>query len=187
MVAVIGDGAMTGGLAFEGLNNLGHSGCPVVIVLNDNGRSYAPTVSKLGESLARLRINPHYLRQQERAEKFIKELPLVGTQVERALDAVKAGVREIWEPMTFFEHLGVRYTGPFDGHDIEGMVSALSNAAMLDEPVVVHALTEKGRGGTPQPKTTPSSACTTPPNSSPAATPKPSPKPWSRWANSAPT
>ena len=149
VVAVIGDGAMTGGLAFEGLNNLGHSGCPVVIVLNDNGRSYAPTVSKLGESLARLRINPHYLRQQERAEKFIKELPLVGTQVERALDAVKAGVREIWEPMTFFEHLGVRYTGPFDGHDIEGMVSALSNAAMLDEPVVVHALTEKGRGHAP--------------------------------------
>lgn len=149
VVAVIGDGAMTGGLAFEGLNNLGHSNCPVVIVLNDNGRSYAPTISKLGESLARLRINPHYLRQQERAERFIRDLPLVGHQVERALDAVKAGVREMWEPMTFFEHLGVHYTGPFDGHDIEGMVRALRNAAKLNQPVVVHALTEKGRGHAP--------------------------------------
>lgn len=149
VVAVIGDGAMTGGLAFEGLNNLGHSDCPVVIVLNDNGRSYAPTVSKLGESLARLRINPHYLRQQERAERFIRGLPLVGAQLERTVDAVKAGVREMWEPMTFFEHLGVSYTGPFDGHDIEGMVKALEHAAMLGEPVVVHAMTEKGRGYAP--------------------------------------
>lgn len=149
VVAVIGDGAMTGGLAFEGLNNLGHSDCPVVIVLNDNGRSYAPTVSKLGESLARLRINPHYLRQQERAERFIRGLPLVGAQLERTVDAVKAGVREMWEPMTFFEHLGVSYTGPFDGHDIEGMVRALEHAAMLGEPVVVHAMTEKGRGYAP--------------------------------------
>ena len=146
---MIGDGAMTGGMAFEGLNNLGHSGCPVVIVLNDNGRSYAPTVSKLGESLARLRINPHYLRQQNRAERLIRELPIVGHQMERALDAVKAGVREMWEPMTFFEHLGVRYTGPFDGHDIAGVERALRNAAHLGEPVVVHVLTEKGRGYAP--------------------------------------
>ena len=149
VVAVIGDGAMTGGMAFEGLNNLGHSGCPVVIVLNDNGRSYAPTVSKLGESLARLRINPHYLRQQNRAERLIRELPIVGHQMERAMDAVKAGVREMWEPMTFFEHLGVRYTGPFDGHDIAGVERALRNAAQLGEPVVVHVLTEKGRGYAP--------------------------------------
>ena len=149
VVAVIGDGATTGGMAFEGLNNLGHSGCPVVIVLNDNGRSYAPTVSKLGESLARLRINPHYLRQQNRAERLIRELPIVGHQMERALDAVKAGVREMWEPLTFFEHLGVRYTGPFDGHDIAGVERALRNAAQLNEPVVVHVLTEKGRGHGP--------------------------------------
>lgn len=149
VVAVVGDGAMTGGMAFEGLNNLGHSGCPVVIVLNDNGRSYAPTISKLGESLAHLRINPHYLRQQNRAERLIRELPIVGHQMERALDAVKAGVREMWEPMTFFEHLGVRYTGPFDGHDIAGMERALRNAAQLGEPVVVHVLTEKGRGYAP--------------------------------------
>lgn len=149
VIAVIGDGAMTGGMAFEGLNNLGHSDCPVVIILNDNGRSYAPTVSKLGDSLARLRINPHYLRQQQRAEKVIRELPLVGHQVERAIDAVKAGVREMWEPMSFFEHLGVRYTGPFNGHDIQGLERALLNAAKLNEPVVVHVLTEKGRGYAP--------------------------------------
>ncbi len=112
IVAVIGDGSMTGGMAFEGLNNLGHSGSNVTIVLNDNGRSYAPTVSKLGESLARLRINPKFVRQQNRLERLISDVPVVGREVERAMDAAKAAVREMWEPTSFFENLGVRYTGP---------------------------------------------------------------------------
>ncbi|MEQ8717284.1 MAG: 1-deoxy-D-xylulose-5-phosphate synthase [Acidimicrobiales bacterium] len=146
VVAVIGDGAMTGGMAFEGINNLGHSGRDVTIVLNDNGRSYAPTVSRLGESLARLRVNPRYVRQSDRIEKIIGELPVVGDQVERAIEATKAAVREMWEPTSFFENLGVRYTGPFDGHDIAGIEKAVRNAADIDGPVVVHVLTEKGRG-----------------------------------------
>lgn len=149
VVAVVGDGSMTGGMAFEGLNNLGHSGSDVTIVLNDNGRSYAPTVSRLGESLARLRINPTFVRQQNRLEKLIGDVPLVGREVERALDAAKAAVREMWEPTSFFENLGVRYTGPFDGHDIEGLEDALRNAAEIDGPVVVHVRTDKGRGYAP--------------------------------------
>ena len=152
VVAVIGDGALTGGMAFEGLNNLGHSGTDVTIVLNDNGRSYAPTVSRLGESLARLRINPRYLRQQERVEKVIRGLPLVGRQLERAVDATKAAVREVWEPRSFFEDLGVAYTGPFNGHDIQGIETALKNAAKIPKPIVVHVLTEKGRGYPPAEK-----------------------------------
>lgn len=149
VVAVIGDGSMTGGMAFEGLNNLGHSGRDCIIILNDNGRSYAPTVSKLGESLARIRNNPTYVRRQARLERLLQELPVVGPQLERGLEATKAAVREMWEPPEFFETLGVRYTGPFDGHDIEGLERALRNAAELPGPHVVHVLTQKGRGYAP--------------------------------------
>ena len=149
VVAVIGDGSMTGGMAFEGLNNLGHASSDVTIVLNDNGRSYAPTVSRLSESLARLRVNPKFVRQQNRMEKLIGDVPVVGREVERAIDAAKAAVREMWEPTSFFENLGVRYTGPFDGHDIPGLEHALRNAAEIAGPVVVHVRTQKGRGYAP--------------------------------------
>ena len=147
IVAVIGDGSMTGGMAFEGLNNLGHSGRDVIIVLNDNGRSYAPTVSKLGESLVRIRNNPVYMKRQAKLEKLLAEIPVVGPIAERGLDATKAAIREIWEPTAFFEALGVRYAGPFDGHDIESIEAALRNAdAMRGGPQVIHVLTQKGRG-----------------------------------------
>lgn len=149
VVAVIGDGSLTGGMAFEGLNNLGHSGSDCIIVLNDNGRSYAPTVSKLGETLSRIRSNPTYMRRQARLEKILQEFPLVGAQLERGLDATKAALREMWEPPAFFETLGVRYTGPFDGHDIPALEEALRNAAAMDGPQVVHVLTHKGRGYAP--------------------------------------
>ena len=95
IVAIIGDGSMTGGMAYEGLNNLGHSGRNVIIVLNDNGRSYAPTVSRLGESLSRLRSNPMYRRQQARLEKVLGDLPMVGGYLERGVDGAKAAVREM--------------------------------------------------------------------------------------------
>jgi len=148
VIAVIGDGSMTGGMAFEGLNNFGHSGRKAIIILNDNGRSYAPTISRLGESLARLRLNPTWLRQQARMERTLHRLP-AGEQMVRGLEATKAAVREMWEPPAFFEQLGVRYTGPFDGHDIEGVERALRNAAELEGPVVVHVLTQKGKGHAP--------------------------------------
>ncbi len=149
VVAVIGDGSMTGGMAFEGLNNLGHSGADCIIILNDNGRSYAPTVSKLGETLARIRNNPVYMRRQARLERLVSEMPLLGDRLERGVEAAKAAVREMWEPPAFFETLGVRYTGPFDGHDIKGLEEALQNAKELGGPHVVHVLTQKGRGYAP--------------------------------------
>ena len=149
VIAVIGDGSMTGGMAFEGLNNLGHSGRDCIIVLNDNGRSYAPTVSKLGETLVRIRSNATYMRRQARLERALQEVPVVGPQMERGLEAAKAAVREMWEPPAFFESLGVRYTGPFDGHDIRSIEQALRNAAELGGPHVVHVLTQKGRGYAP--------------------------------------
>jgi 1-deoxy-D-xylulose-5-phosphate synthase len=149
VVAVIGDGSLTGGMAFEGLNNLGHSGRKAIIVLNDNGRSYAPTISKLGESLARLRVNPSYMRNRARLDRLVHQVPVVGEHLERGLEGMVAAVREVFEPPAFFETLGVRYTGPFDGHDIAGLERALANAAEYDGPIVVHVHTQKGRGYAP--------------------------------------
>ena len=133
-------------MAFEGLNNLGHSGSNAIIVLNDNGRSYAPTVSLLSDSLKKLRNNPKYLEQQEKLEKKVKSLLPFGESFERAIDAAKAAVREIWDPTSFFENLGIRYNGPFDGHNIEALEKAFRNASGFDGPTVIHVLTEKGRG-----------------------------------------
>jgi 1-deoxy-D-xylulose-5-phosphate synthase len=149
VVAVLGDGSLTGGMAFEGLNNLGHSGKRAIIVLNDNGRSYAPTVSKLGESLARLRSSPSYLRNRARLDRVLDKVPVMGHQLEKSIEAFVAAMREMFEPPAFFETLGVRYTGPFDGHDVEGLEKAFAHATAYDGPIVVHVVTQKGRGYAP--------------------------------------
>jgi len=148
-VAVIGDGALTGGMAYEALNNLGHSGRKAVIILNDNGRSYAPTVGRLTESLSRLRLHPRYVRQRRKAEEMVRQVPMLGQHLAWGLAGARAGLREMFEPPIFFETLGVRYSGPFDGHDVEVMEEALRNAAEFDGPVVVHVLTTKGKGYPP--------------------------------------
>jgi 1-deoxy-D-xylulose-5-phosphate synthase len=179
IVAVIGDGSMTGGLAYEALNNLGHSGRGVIIVLNDNGRSYAPTISqltvsstapsvgedfddsdanfadkiadKLASTLTNIRLNPTYVRRQRRIEQFLRDLPAVGRQAERSVEAVKAAVREFLQPPGFFEALGVRYIGPIDGHDIEAVERALRSAEQrsTEGPILLHVVTQKGRGYSP--------------------------------------
>jgi 1-deoxy-D-xylulose-5-phosphate synthase len=149
VVAIIGDGSMTGGMAFEALNNLGHSGKRVVIVLNDNGRSYAPTVSRLSDGLSRLRLHPGLKRRRTRLEQAIRELPAVGPIAYSSLQGMYAAVREVFEPHAFFETLGVRYTGPIEGHDIAGLEDALAAASTYDGPIVVHVLTTKGKGYPP--------------------------------------
>jgi len=146
VVSVIGDGSMTGGMAFEGLNNLGHSGSRVVVVLNDNGRSYAPTISRLSESLSKIRLHPGLKSMRARIEEGLRELPGVGNLAYSSLQGLYSAVREVIEPPAFFEALGVRYVGPIDGHDIAGMEGALRQAAEFDGPIVVHVLTQKGRG-----------------------------------------
>jgi 1-deoxy-D-xylulose-5-phosphate synthase len=146
VVAVVGDGALTGGMAFEGLNNLGHSGSRVVVVLNDNGRSYAPTISRLSESVTKLRLRPGLRSARSRLEEALRDLPGVGPLAYSSLQGVYSAIREVIEPPAFFEALGVRYVGPIDGHDIGGMEVALSQAGEYDGPIVVHVLTQKGRG-----------------------------------------
>ncbi len=149
IVAVIGDGSMTGGMAFEGLNNLGHSHANVTIVLNDNGRSYAPTVSHLSDSLVKIRSNPIYMDRQRRFERWAEEIPIIGKTSITGIKAWKAAVREAFEPTTFFEPLGIRYMGPFDGHNVQEVETALVNAGKFDGPVLVHVQTQKGKGYAP--------------------------------------
>jgi len=149
VVAVVGDGALTGGMAYEALNNLGHSGTPVVIVLNDNGRSYAPTVSRLSLSLTHLRLNPSYVQARQRIRHLIRELPGVGDLAYSGVHGLTSALREVVTPHTFFEALGIRYAGPIDGHDIAGVEQALANASEWPGPIVVHVLTQKGRGYAP--------------------------------------
>ena len=175
VVAVVGDGSLTGGMAYEAINNIGHGHRRVIIVLNDNGRSYAPTVSmlsasaqshderanhpsvtdrvagKLSHALTDIRTNPVYVRRQRRLEEFLSSLPVVGNQAGSAMEAFKAGVREFLQPPSFFEALGVRYVGPFDGHNIAEIEQALERAIELSDegPILVHVLTQKGRGYPP--------------------------------------
>jgi 1-deoxy-D-xylulose-5-phosphate synthase len=146
VIAVVGDGALTGGMTYEALNNLGHSGCRVVIVLNDNGRSYAPTVSQLSQSLTSLRLNPTYTQTRERLRNRLRGLPAFGPLAYSGVHSVASALREMVAPHTFFEALGVRYAGPIDGHDIDLMEQAFAHAAEWDGPIVVHVLTQKGRG-----------------------------------------
>ncbi|MHB1907069.1 MAG: 1-deoxy-D-xylulose-5-phosphate synthase [Acidimicrobiales bacterium] len=146
VVAVVGDGSLTGGMAYEALNNLGHSNQRVVIVLNDNGRSYAPTISKLSESLTALRLNRTYLSVRSGVRRLVPRLPRLGKAAYRGIDSVTTAVREMVTPHTFFETLGVRYVGPIDGHNIEALEHALTSASLWDGPIVVHVLTQKGRG-----------------------------------------
>ena len=146
VVVLVGDGALTGGMAYEALNNLGHSNSRVCIILNDNGRSYAPTVSRLSESLTQLRLNPSFSSLQSKVTKALEDLPGVGHLAGPSIRSVIAAVREFVEPQVFFEALGVRYTGPIDGHDVGAVEQALKRAATWPGPIVLHVLTRKGRG-----------------------------------------
>jgi 1-deoxy-D-xylulose-5-phosphate synthase len=149
IIAVVGDGALTGGMAYEALNNLGHSGKRVVIVFNDNGRSYSPTISHLSQSLTNLRLHPTYVSARERLRSRLREIPGVGEVAYSGVHSVTSALRELVAPHTFFEALGVRYVGPIDGHDIGDLEAALTKAANWDGPIVVHVLTQKGRGYAP--------------------------------------
>lgn len=149
VIGVIGDGSMTGGMAYEALNNIGHSGANVITVLNDNGRSYAPTVSHLSYPLLKLRTHPTYVRERKRAQRWLRSIPHLGRTAEAGFAGVRAVFREVIEPRAFFEALGVQYYGPFDGHNITELEDALRVAADAEGPVLVHVVTQKGRGYPP--------------------------------------
>jgi len=147
VVAVIGDGALTGGMAYEALNQIAHLQPPnLVIVLNDNGRSYAPTVGGLARHLSQLRIDPRYERMKEEVSHRLRDLPLLGAQAEEAAFRFKESVKQLLQPTTVFDSLGLKYAGPVDGHDIDALEDLLRRAKRLKAPTVIHVVTEKGRG-----------------------------------------
>ncbi|RVW03987.1 1-deoxy-D-xylulose-5-phosphate synthase [Rhodococcus xishaensis] len=150
VVAVVGDGALTGGMCWEALNNIAAGkGRSVVIVVNDNGRSYAPTIGGLADHLASLRLQPGYERMLEGGRRMVKETPLVGQAAYQLLHAMKAGLKDAVSPQVMFTDLGIKYLGPVDGHDEAAMESALRRAKAFGGPVIVHAVTRKGMGYAP--------------------------------------
>ncbi|TKJ21683.1 1-deoxy-D-xylulose-5-phosphate synthase [Blastococcus sp. CCUG 61487] len=150
VVAVIGDGALTGGMAWEALNNIAAAqDRPVVIVVNDNGRSYSPTIGGVADALATLRLRPGYENALLQVRQALHRAPVVGTALYDALHAIKKGLKDVLSPQGMFEDLGLKYVGPVDGHDIEVMESALRRARSFGGPVIVHAVTTKGYGYPP--------------------------------------
>nr|WP_239063436.1 MULTISPECIES: 1-deoxy-D-xylulose-5-phosphate synthase [unclassified Streptomyces] len=150
VVAVIGDGALTGGMAWEALNNIAAAkDRPLIIVVNDNERSYAPTIGGLANHLAALRTTDGYERVLAWGKDVLQRTPVVGGTVYEALHGAKKGFKDAFAPQGLFEDLGLKYVGPIDGHDIGAVESALRRAKRFHGPVLVHCLTEKGRGYEP--------------------------------------
>ncbi|MDT5077668.1 MAG: 1-deoxy-D-xylulose-5-phosphate synthase, partial [Mycobacterium sp.] len=146
VVAVVGDGALTGGMCWEALNNIAAERRPVVIVVNDNGRSYAPTIGGFADHLAALRLQPGYERILEEGRKAVRNVPLIGELCYQCMHSVKAGIKDALSPQVMFTDLGVKYVGPIDGHDEHAVELALRHARGFNAPVIVHVVTRKGMG-----------------------------------------
>ncbi|GAA2758171.1 1-deoxy-D-xylulose-5-phosphate synthase [Actinopolymorpha rutila] len=147
VVAVIGDGALTGGMAWEALNNIaGAKDRPLIIVVNDNGRSYTPTVGGIADHLTALRTDPRYERVLDLVKRSLSRTPLVGPPLYDVLHGIKRGLKDVMAPQGLFEDLGMKYVGPIDGHDRELVEHALEQARNFGGPVIVHCVTRKGYG-----------------------------------------
>lgn len=150
VVAIVGDGALTGGMCWEALNNIAAAReRPVIIVVNDNGRSYAPTIGGLADHLATLRLNPGYEQALEAVRTILTRTPVVGEPLFDVLHGLKRGLKDLVSPQILFEDLGLKYLGPVDGHDVAAVESALRRARGLGQPVIVHVVTRKGFGYAP--------------------------------------
>ena len=150
VVAVVGDGALTGGMCWEAINNIASApDRPIVIVVNDNGRSYAPTVGGLAAHLNRLRLSPSYEQALDLVKTSLSRTPLVGAPLYDALHGMKKGLKDLLQPQAMFEDLGLKYVGPIDGHDVAAVEAALRSARGFRAPVIVHCLTRKGNGYSP--------------------------------------
>ena len=146
-VAVVGDGALTGGMCWEALNNIAAGrDRPVIIVVNDNGRSYSPTIGGLASHLADLRVTQGYEKALDLVKKTVPRVPVAGEIAYEALHGLKKGLKDILQPQAMFEDLGLKYIGPIDGHDEQALERALRKARDFGGPVIVHAITVKGQG-----------------------------------------
>lgn len=150
VVAVVGDGALTGGMSWEALNNIAASeNLRLVIVINDNERSYSPTIGGVATYLSTLRATKGYEKFLDWGKGVLERTPVVGQPIYETLHGMKKGLKDIVAPQGMFEDLGLKYLGPIDGHDIVALEKALTQAKKFEGPVLVHAITEKGRGHAP--------------------------------------
>lgn len=152
IVAVIGDGAMTGGMAYEALNHAGHSKTNLIVVLNDNEMAISPNVGAMSSYLNRLRADPRYDRSKEEIENLLKKIPGIGSKVAKAAEKAKDSLKYLLVPGLWFEELGFTYLGPIDGHDQLAVEQILEQAKQKKEPVLVHVITRKGKGYLPAEK-----------------------------------
>lgn len=149
VVAVIGDGAMTGGMAFEALNHAGHLGTKIIVVLNDNEMSISENVGALAGYLSRMRTDPKYYKHKEEMELLLKKIPAIGSTVVKAVERIKDSFKYLVVPGMLFEELGFTYLGPINGHDIALTKTVLQRAQNSHGPVLVHVITRKGKGYKP--------------------------------------
>lgn len=146
VVPIIGDGALTGGMALEALNNIGSEKTPMIIILNDNEMSIAPNVGAMHNMLGRMRSNVNYNRAKYDLEEMISNVPQVGSRLRDLADRMKDSFKYLFVEGVFFEELGIKYLGPVNGHDFEELETALENAKDFKGPVIVHVVTKKGKG-----------------------------------------
>ena len=146
VLALIGDGALTGGLAYEGLSDAGHSGEPLIIILNDNEMAITENVGGLSRHLARLRVRPYYLIFKKFYRKTIAKAPFIGRRIDRFLRRIKTGVKDALLPSSMFENMGFLYLGPADGHNIKEVCKLLKIAKDYSKPTLIHLTTTKGKG-----------------------------------------
>lgn len=146
VVAVVGDGALTGGMCWEALNNIADADRRIIIVVNDNGRSYAPTIGGLASHLAGLRLTPTYEKVLDESRKLLRGMPVVGPLAYALMHSLKVGVKDAVSPQVMFTDLGLKYVGPVDGHDEHAVEDALRRARGYGGPVIVHVITRKGMG-----------------------------------------
>ncbi|MBQ7653580.1 MAG: 1-deoxy-D-xylulose-5-phosphate synthase, partial [Clostridia bacterium] len=146
VVAVCGDGAFTGGLVFEGLNNAGRNKSKLIVILNDNEMSISKNVGSFAKYLAVVRSKPEYEKIKSRTEKVLGRIPFVGRHITKLIYRIKTNLKNFIYKSTMFEDMGFRYMGPIDGHNIERICDALESAKMIDSPVLLHVKTTKGKG-----------------------------------------
>ena len=149
VLAVIGDGALTGGMALEALNHVGSSKTRMIVILNDNEMSISKNVGGINKFLSKLRVKKRYTISNKKGRKIIEKIPLIGKPTVNAVTKIKKSIKQLILPKMFFEDIGFKYVGPVDGHNIEDMEYILSRAKDLDEPILIHVLTKKGKGYKP--------------------------------------
>ncbi|MCH5211919.1 MAG: 1-deoxy-D-xylulose-5-phosphate synthase [Oscillospiraceae bacterium] len=152
IIAILGDGALTGGEIYESLNDAGRTKTPLILILNDNNMSISRNVGAMSKHLRNIRISRYYFKSKKKISGFLRRVPLAGTPVRRIIESIKASIRKRVLPTTLFDELGFKYIGPMNGHDINALIDCLEYAKSEKKPVIIHACTIKGMGYAPAQK-----------------------------------